>query len=127
MLPLQCSAGVVELALGNAAGPGSRWYVAVAVYQYQGDFQWWSHYSASTVNRALPVCEWPALGMLWATARSNAASAVLSRHGGACIGCCGRTGQEVVCCWVAVLLDSGSFPAVEPLLGIHSAQSPASV
>ena len=29
-----------------------------------------------TVYRAPPVCGWPALGMLWATARSNAVCAV---------------------------------------------------
>ena len=48
-------------------------------------------------HTALPVREWPALGMPWATARSNTASAVCSRFGGAaCAGGCGRAGQ-VVC------------------------------
>ena len=37
--------------------------------------------SPTTAHRALPVCEWPALGMLWATVRSNAASAVPCRFG----------------------------------------------
>ena len=62
----------------------------------------------TTVHTALPVCEWPAMGMPWATARSNAASAVCSRCGGACIGCCGHAGQVVF--WGgAVLLNAGVF------------------
>ena len=51
-----------------------------------GDFQRRGrHNSATTAQRVLPVCEWPALGMPLGTARSNAASAVCSRCGGACI------------------------------------------
>ena len=56
----------------------------------------WRCSSTTTAHRALPVREWPALGMTWPTARSNAASAVCSRFGGAFTGCCGRAGQ-VVC------------------------------
>ena len=51
---------------------------------------------AATVHRALPEWQWPALlGMPWGTARSNAASAVCSRCGGACTGACGRAVQVV--------------------------------
>ena len=124
MQPLLCAAGVVGPALGPAAGPG-RWLVGVAGLPVCGAVQRRRQHSATTAHRALPVCEWPALGMPWATARSNAASAVCSRCGGACTGCCGRAGQ-VVCggCGFAECL---SFPDVEALLGNHSAQSPASV
>ena len=52
-------------------------------------------HSATTVHRALPVCEWPALGMLWGTARSNAAFVLWNRCGGSFLGGCGRTGQVV--------------------------------
>ena len=46
--------------------------------------------SATTLHRALPVCELTVLGMPWGTARSSAVSAVCSRCGGACTGCyCG--------------------------------------
>ena len=59
----------------------------------------WRRCSATTAHRALPVCRWPALGIPWATARSNAASAVCSRCGGAYIGCCRPAGQVVCeCC-----------------------------
>ena len=83
-------------------------------------------HSATTAHRALPVCEWPALGMPWGTARSNAASAVCSRVGGACTGGCGRGAVQVVSggCGFA---DLGRFPKEEAALGNHCAQSPASV
>ena len=81
--------------------------------------------SATTVHRATPVCEWPALGMYWATARSNAASAVVSRFGGACIGCCGKPVQVVwEVCGFAIFW---SRSVMDVVLGNHCAQSPASV
>ena len=76
--PLQCAAGVVEPALGAAAELG-RWFVGVVVLPVCGEFQRRRQHSATTAHRALPVCEWPALGIPWGTARSNAASAVCSR------------------------------------------------
>ena len=66
-----CSAeGVVDpRALGAAAGLG-RWFVGVvAVVPVCGDFQRRKQHSATTAHRALPVCEWPALGMPLAIAR----------------------------------------------------------
>ena len=52
--------------------------------------------SATTAHRALPACEWPDLSMPWATARSNAASAVCSRcHQASDTGGCGRAVQVV--------------------------------
>ena len=54
------------------------------------------------------MCECSALGMPWGTAKSNAASAVCSRYGRACTGCCDRAGQVV--CGVAVVVPfSGVF------------------
>ena len=82
--------------MGAAARLG-RWFVGVAVLlMVCGDAQRRRHHSVTATHRALPVCEWPALGMPWCTARSNAASAVRSRCGGACAGGCRRAGQ-VVC------------------------------
>ena len=72
---------VEQPALGAEAGLG-RWFVGVAVLPVCGDFQRGGQYSAPTAHIALPVCEWPALGMLWGTARSNAVSAVCSGCGG---------------------------------------------
>ena len=47
---------------------------------YTGNFQMWRYFLATTEHhKALLVCEWLALGMPWGTARSNAASAALSR------------------------------------------------
>ena len=61
-----------------------------------GGFQICRCSSATTVQRALAVCQSPALSMPWTTARSNTASAVCSsRCGGACTGCCSRAGQVV--------------------------------
>ena len=82
---LLCAAGTAWLALGAAAGL-CRWYVGVAVWLVCGAVQRRSQHSATTGYRALPVCEWPTLGMPWGTARSNAASAMCSRVGGACTG-----------------------------------------
>ena len=76
MQPLQCAAGVVEPGLGAAAGLG-RLFVGVGVLLVCEDFQRRRQHSATTAHRALPVCEWLALGMPWAIARSNAASAEL--------------------------------------------------
>ena len=45
--------------------------------------------------------------------------------GGACAGDCGRAGQVV--CGSYGFAGLGKFPEEESLLGIHSAQSPASV
>ena len=81
--------------------------------------------SASTANRTLPEYEWQALGMPWDTARSNAASGLWGRCGGACTGGFGRAGQ-VVCgrCGFAYL---SRFPEEEAALGNRSAQIAASV
>ena len=71
MQPLQCAAGVVEPALGAAARLG-RWFVkGGAVLLTAGVFQMRRCRSATTAHRALAVCEWPALDMPWAAARSN--------------------------------------------------------
>ena len=51
--------------------------------------------SATTAHRALSVCEWPALSMPQGSAKSNAASAVCSRCGGACTGGCATDGLLV--------------------------------
>ena len=66
----------MDHALGAAAGLG-RWFVWVAVLPVSGDFQRKRQHMATTAHRALPVCEWPALGMSWGTARSIKASTVL--------------------------------------------------
>ena len=86
----------MEPALGAAAGLG-RWIVGVAVFPVSGGFQRRRWFFATTAHRALPVCEWPALGIPWGTVMSNAADAVLGRCGGACTGGCSRAGQVV--CW----------------------------
>jgi len=72
-----------------------RWLVRGAVLPVCGNFQRRRQHSATTARRALPMCEWPALGMPQGTARSNAASVVCSRRGGACTGGCGRAVQVV--------------------------------
>ena len=43
------------------------------------DFHRRRQHSATAVHRTLPVCEWPALGMPWATVRPNAAFDMSSR------------------------------------------------
>ena len=125
--PMQWSAGLVEPALGAAAGLG-RWIVGVASIDLRvcGDFQRRRQHSETTAHRTLPVDGWPALGMSWGTARSNAVSALLSRCGGAQTWGCGRAGQ-VVCgvCEFANLLRR--LPEEEAELSNHSAQSPANV
>ena len=80
---------------------------------------------ATTMHRALPVCEWPALGIRWGTAMQNAASAVCSRSVGASAGSCSRAGQVV--CGGCGFAGVWRFPEEETALGNHSAQSPASV
>ena len=78
---------------GWAGGLGGLWFC-----QYQGALlQLWRCSSATTAHRALPVCEWPALGMSWATTRSNTASAVWSRRVRSCTWLCVRAVQVVVC------------------------------
>ena len=68
------------------------------------------------------MCKWPALGMPWATARSNATCALVSRSGGASTGGCG-TAVQLASGFVTFLSPS----VMEPVLGNHCAQSPASV
>ena len=80
----------------------------VAVLPNAGRFQMWGCCSATTAYRTLPLNEWPALDILWGTARSSRASAVCSWCEGPCTGCCGRAGQV----WFvggAVLLNAGVF------------------
>ena len=89
-----------------------------------GVFQVRRHCSATTAHRALPVCKWPALGVPWDAARSNAASAVPSRCGGACIEGYVRAGQVV--CGGCGYLGLWRFAEEEVALGNHNAQSPAS-
>ena len=89
MQPLHCAAGVVGPALGAAVGLGG-WFVGVAVVPVCGDFRRRRQYSATTAHRALPVCQWPALGMKRGTARSNAASVVCIRCGRVGTGSCGK-------------------------------------
>ena len=105
MQPLQCAAGVVKPEFGAALGL-VRWFVGVAVLPVYGDFQSRQH-SATTTYRALPVCEWPALSVQWSTTRSNSASAVCSRCGGACTGAALGLGRWFV--GVAVLPVYGDF------------------
>ena len=62
MQPLQCGAGVMEPALGAAAGLG-RWFVGGAFLPVCGDFQRRTKQSPTTVPRGLSVREWPALGL----------------------------------------------------------------
>jgi len=64
MQPLQYSAGVVEPAVGAAEELG-RWFVEVVVVLPLSGvfFQLRRLHSVTTVHRALPTCEWPALGM----------------------------------------------------------------
>ena len=122
---LRTEEGVSGPALGAAAGLG-RWFVGVAVLPVCGDFQRRRQHSATTAHRALPVCEWPALGMVWGTAGSNAAPAVLSRSVWACTGDCGRAGQ-VFCGGCGFAGGLWRFPEQEAAISNYSAQSHASV
>ena len=125
MQPLQCAAGMVGLALGAVAELGKRFVRAAFFLPGSEDFQRKRQQNpVTTAYRALPVCEWPALGMSWGTARSNAASAVCNGRGGACTGGCGRAGQMV--CGGCGFTGSWRIPEEEAALGNRSAQSPAS-
>ena len=86
----------MEPALRAAAGLG-RWFVGCAVLPVCGDFQRRRRqHSATTAFRALPMWEWPVLGIPLRTAGSHMASAVRSRCcGRACTQGCGRAGQVV--------------------------------
>ena len=55
MQPLQCSAGLVEPALGAAAGR-CRWFGRVMVLLVSGVVQRWRLCSVTTAHRAPPVC-----------------------------------------------------------------------
>ena len=123
--PLQCAAGVLGPALGAAAGVLCRWLVGGAVLPVCGGFLRRRQPSATTAHRALPVCEWPAPGIPWGTARSNAASVVCRRGGGASTGGCGRAGQ--VACGGCGFAGLWSCPEDEAALSKHRVQSPASV
>ena len=106
MQPVKCAAGMVEPALGAAAGMG-RWFVGGGVLPVCGDFHRRTPHSAITTHTTLSVCEWPALGMPWGTAVSNAASIVRSSCGGACTGAAAGLGRWLV--GVVVLPVCGDF------------------
>ena len=110
--------------LGAAAGLG-RWFVGVEVLPVRGGVQRRRQHSATTAHRALPVREWPTLGMPLGTARSNTTSVMCNRFGGACSGGCGKDGPLV--CGGCGFAGVGRFPEEEAALGSHSAQTPASV
>ena len=98
-------------------------FVGGAVLLNAGVFQMRRCSSATTAHRALPVCEWPALGVPLGNARSNAASAVFTRCGWVALGlqqssAGGLSGMRV---------DGGWRFSEEAVLGNHSAQSTASV
>ena len=126
MQPLQYAAGDLKPALGAAAGLG-RWLVGDAILLNAVLFQMWRRCSTTTAHRTMLVCQWPALGMPWATASSNEDSAVCSKCDGAgTTWCCSLAGQ-LVCCGGCNCAECLSFPDMEALLGNHSAQNPASV
>ena len=118
MQPFQCTVGGVLPALRAAAGLG-RWFVGAAVLPVCGDFQRRRQHAATTAHIAVPVCEWPALGMPWGTERANAVSAVRSRCGGACTAGCIGAGQMV--CEGCGLWKS---PEEEAALGNQSTEPP---
>ena len=88
----------------GCCGRSGQVVYGVAVLPLSGVFQWRRRSSATIVHRALPVCVWSVLGMAWATAGSNVASAVSSRCGAACTGCCSQ-----LVFWVVILPLSGVF------------------
>ena len=99
---------------------GRWWFAGVAVLPVRGDFQRRRQHSATTTHTALPVCEWPSLGMSWGTARSNAASAVFfSSCDGACTGGCGRAGQMIY--WGLFFAGVWRFPEEDAAFGNLSA------
>ena len=116
-----------EPALGAAAGLG-RWFVGVTVLLVCVGFQMTRRRSTTAArSRALPVCDWPALGTIKDTGRSNAAFEVCGWCGGDNTGCCNRAGHQVVCgCCDFAGLCRFSNDDRAPLVN-HSAQSPASV
>ena len=121
MKPLQCEAGVVESALGAAAGL-DRWFEGAVVLLKRKILQVWRRCLPTTAHRALPVCKWPAQGMPWATARSKCSlcsmlEPVLGAAAG--LGRCFEGTAVFAVCW--------SFAAVEALLANQNLQSPASV
>ena len=59
-----------SLTLGAAAGLGRK-FRGAAVLLNAGVLKMWGHRSATTAYRALPVCDWPALGIPRATTRLN--------------------------------------------------------
>ena len=126
MQPVQCAAGITSwLVEGRGGWAGRGWGWQSAVWSFSGVWQRQRRRSATAAHRALPVCVWPALGMPLATGRSNAASAVLSRIGGACTRCCGRPVQVV---WEGCgFARFWSCSVMEAVLSNHCAQSPASV
>ena len=105
MQPLLCAAGLVGPALGAAAGPGG-WFIGVAVMPVCGNFQeeesLLGNHSAQSPASVWVGSPGHAMGHC---KRSNAASAVCSRCGGACTGGCGRAVQVVCggCGFVAFL------------------------
>ena len=80
----------------------------------------------TTAHRALPVCEWPALGMPLGTARPNAASSMCSRCGVTCTRGCGRAGGQLVCGGCG-LTGLWRIPVEEAALCDYSAQTPTIV
>ena len=106
-------------------GSGRAWQVVLGGLQFcrfVEIFQRRRQHSATTAHRALPVCEWAALGIPGGTAaRSNAASGLYIRSGGACTGGCDRAVQVVYGdCGFAGLWR---FQEEEAVLSNHSAQS----
>ena len=125
MQPLHYAEGVLEPALGAAAGLG-RWLVGVRFFACLRRFAEEEAALIKSAHRALQVCEWPALGMQWGTAELSALSTVCnSCGGGACTGGCSRAVQVVR--WGCGFAGLWKVPEEEAALGYHSAQSPASV
>ena len=125
MQPLQCAAGVAGWRLGADGGLG-RCIVVCVVVRVSGNFQCRGCCSPTKLHRALPVCVWPALGMSWATTRSNAVSAVCSRSGWVEDGCWWWRAGQVVCVMCSCA-GFWRFSMQEALLANHSAHSPANL
>ena len=126
MQPLQCAAGVVEPALGAVAGLG-RWFVGLGFCHFlEFFFQLRRRNSATTVSRALPVCEWPALWAYHEVLQGQmlpwqCVARMMEPALGAAAGLLGRWSAG---CGFATLVR---FSLEEAPLGNHSAQSPASM
>ena len=125
MLPLQSAAGVTGYCLAGLGGWVRPGLVVWGLAHFWSLASVW-HHSATTAHRALPVCVYPALGIPWDNATSNAACAACNRCGGACTGACGRGAVQVVG-WRCGFAGLWSCPEEEEALINHSAQSPASV